>query len=164
MIRFEEVIESLKKLDGLSILHIDDISGRVFFSKEDTKFILNKPQIISEFFPTDFTVMIAINFPEYKEGKLTYNEMLEIANKLNQNPNTSCKIFFNKEIGAFFAEVNHILYGQEFNTNKISNKHELDDYLSLALLSIMMMLIKSSEDISLEVNNSIIRLSRGFKK
>ncbi|HAU5563301.1 TPA: hypothetical protein JD264_05760 [Serratia fonticola] len=164
MFQFDDVIESLSALEGVSFPSKTD-GDHVIFSKGDTKFLLIRPDKRKgdSIFKTDFSIALASGYTAIEEDKIPYLKLLEITNRINFDSSNPCKVSYRKENKLFAIEISHLLYGEGSSTHDhyfIENKNS---YLSMAILGMLVLLLEASEMINQEINTYNDGLKEGLK-
>ncbi|HDS4676144.1 TPA: hypothetical protein QH337_001072 [Enterobacter ludwigii] len=152
MIDFDSVLLNLKKLKEVEMISSES-SDTVVFKKGDSTFLLTRNKRADEILKDDFTLAMATRPASLENCELDYLSKLEIINKVNISSSIPCKLTYRKDIDLFFAEVNHMIFSQGSVSSDEFIKENLNHYIPMALLGMMMLIFEMIGKLDSEIKN-----------
>ncbi|TDN58427.1 hypothetical protein [Scandinavium goeteborgense] len=151
MIKFDSILDILKNLKDVEITKERDDKDSVTFKKGNTKFILSKPARDGKDIQSDFSLTIGIQPIELRKNKLEYISILELVNGMNQSQGNLCTYYYNKKFNVILIDISHILFGQKSELCDNFFERNLDKYLPMAILSMMVLILESVDCLKKEI-------------
>ncbi|EAO2687662.1 hypothetical protein E2X65_21505 [Salmonella enterica] len=148
MINYESLMKALMNLKNVTILSEEKKDNLIFFKRDSTAFILSISDESEKAVRSDFSLTFMFQPKEIQNNELSYISILEAVNSANQTPGNLCTFSYRKKVNIILIEINHILFSQDTPTFDEFHKANLDKYLPLALLGMIILLLQSVKQIA----------------